>query len=102
MTAVGEYTKELREAADRRFAELGYPTTRDEEWRFTNVAPIARTQFVGAPPATADVDALVPYATGTRLVFINGHLVGQALGLSKDVEAGNLDKNANDHLAKHA
>ena len=24
-----------------RFAELGFPTTRDEEWRFTNVAPIA-------------------------------------------------------------
>jgi len=37
----------LRETAFGRFTELGFPTTRDEEWRFTNVAPIARTQFVG-------------------------------------------------------
>jgi Fe-S cluster assembly protein SufD len=36
----------LREAAFQRFAELGFPTTRDEEWRFTNVAPIARTSWL--------------------------------------------------------
>jgi len=35
----------LRDAAFQRFAELGFPTTRDEEWRFTNVAPIARTEW---------------------------------------------------------
>jgi len=35
----------LRESAFARFAKLGFPTTRDEEWRFTNVAPIARTVF---------------------------------------------------------
>jgi len=25
-----------------RFAELGFPTLRDEDWRFTNVAAIAK------------------------------------------------------------
>ena len=35
----------LRENAFARFSELGFPTTRDEEWRFTNVAPIAREAF---------------------------------------------------------
>ena len=40
MTAVAE--QELRETAFHRFQELGFPTTHDEEWRFTNVAPIAR------------------------------------------------------------
>jgi len=39
------WLQQLREAAFQRFAELGFPTTRDEEWRFTNVAPIARTNF---------------------------------------------------------
>jgi Fe-S cluster assembly protein SufD len=39
------WIQELREAAFQRFAELGFPTTHDEEWRFTNVAPIARTEF---------------------------------------------------------
>jgi Fe-S cluster assembly protein SufD len=46
MTAVAEQTgawlQELRETAFHRFLELGFPTTHDEEWRFTNVAPIAR------------------------------------------------------------
>ena len=63
MTAVAEHTgnwlaqftaqepaaawvQALREAAFQRFAELGFPTTHDEEWRFTNVAPIARTEWI--------------------------------------------------------
>jgi Fe-S cluster assembly protein SufD len=40
-----KWVEQLRENAFARFAELGFPTTRDEEWRFTNVAPIARTKF---------------------------------------------------------
>ena len=44
-TPAAAWVQELREAAFRRFAELGFPTTHDEEWRFTNVAPIARTEF---------------------------------------------------------
>lgn len=39
------WVEKLRENAFARFAEQGFPTTRDEEWRFTNVAPIARTGF---------------------------------------------------------
>ncbi len=39
----------IRQDAARRFAELGFPTTRDEEWRFTNVSSIAKTQFSAAP-----------------------------------------------------
>ena len=44
------WLQELREAAFQQFAELGFPTTHDEDWRFTNVAPIARTQFALAAP----------------------------------------------------
>ena len=32
---------EARRAAMARFSELGFPTTRQEAWRFTSVAPIA-------------------------------------------------------------
>jgi len=35
----------LRKAGIARFAELGFPTTRHEDWRFTNVAPIAKLPF---------------------------------------------------------
>lgn len=43
------WMQELRAAAFQRFAERGFPTTHDEEWRFTNVAPIVRTEFAPAP-----------------------------------------------------
>ena len=35
----------LRKAGLARFAESGYPTLRDEDWRFTNVKPIAELPF---------------------------------------------------------
>lgn len=43
----------IREEARRRFSELGYPTTHDEEWRFTSVAPIARAGFAPGVPVVA-------------------------------------------------
>ena len=48
----------LRDAAFARFAKLGFPTTHDEEWRFTNVAPIARTTFVPGTAATGHTQRL--------------------------------------------
>ena len=42
------WVKERREHASRRFAEVGFPTTRNEDWRFTNISPIAEAKF---PPA---------------------------------------------------
>jgi Fe-S cluster assembly protein SufD len=39
----------LRKAAVARFAELGFPGPRDEEWRFTPVAPLAKVPFELAP-----------------------------------------------------
>jgi Fe-S cluster assembly protein SufD len=41
---------EIRKRAAELFETSGYPTTRDEEWRFTNVAPIAKADFPIAAP----------------------------------------------------
>jgi Fe-S cluster assembly protein SufD len=46
-----------------RFAAVGFPTTRQEEWRFTDVAPLAQTAF---PLASAADTADTPDATGMR------------------------------------
>ncbi len=73
------WTAPLREAAMARFAERGFPTTRDEAWRYTSVAPIARARFDPDTPARAD--ALTPELfeqltfepwACTHLVFLNG------------------------------
>jgi Fe-S cluster assembly protein SufD len=42
--------RQAREAAFKRFSDRGFPTTRDEEWKFTSVAPIAATKFVQPAP----------------------------------------------------
>ncbi|MEK7757293.1 MAG: hypothetical protein AAB385_08790 [Planctomycetota bacterium] len=39
------WLQRIRKAAISHFAELGFPTTRHEEWRFTNVAPLAKIPF---------------------------------------------------------
>ena len=70
----------LRRAGMDRFAEVGFPGTRDEEWRFTPIAPIARTPFGPAtPPArTVGRDDLAAFTFGhpewPSLVFVNGRL----------------------------
>ena len=68
---------DLRRAAFDRFAQLGLPTTRLEQWRFTNVAPIATTTFSPAGPVSVAASAASPYITpvdgdAPTLVFVNG------------------------------
>jgi Fe-S cluster assembly protein SufD len=68
----------IRKEALTRFNELGFPTTRDEEWRFTNVSPIARTRFKPADlnPARLTISEISRFtvceAQCTQLVFLNG------------------------------
>jgi Fe-S cluster assembly protein SufD len=68
----------LRRRAIDRFAERGFPTTRDEDWRYTNLAPLAATPFRpatpspdGIPPAALERLALAR-ADWARLVFVDG------------------------------
>ena len=70
---------ELRREAFARFGELGFPTTRSEDWHFTSVTPIAERTFkpVAPKPGTPtlspnDITALVlGDPSWHRLVFVN-------------------------------
>lgn len=82
--AAPAWVQELRAGAIARFGELGFPTTRQEEWRFTSVAPISDTPFAlasGADAVVPGVDRLEPYLLGEaaphRLVFVNGRYSAQ-------------------------
>ncbi len=72
----------LRRAAMDKFLTIGFPTTRNEEWRFTSVAPIAKgefkpvLQFASSGVTKADV-GMFSLETQHRLVFINGHFAAQ-------------------------
>ena len=68
---------EARRQALGSFDRLGFPTTRDEEWRFTSVAPIADASFAlasdGAALTRADV-TVYRWTTepAITLVFVDG------------------------------
>jgi Fe-S cluster assembly protein SufD len=70
----------IRKAGLARFAEMGFPTTREEDWRFTNVGPISRLPFKPVlEPALGELtmEELKSFAfaglPAQRLVFVNGH-----------------------------
>lgn len=70
------WLRNLREESFARFSETGFPTTHDEDWRFTNIAPVARTDFSFAPEGTAisrwDLKRWAFEAVAARLVFVDG------------------------------
>ncbi len=70
----------LHKGGIAHFAELGFPTRQHEEWRFTNVSPIAQTSWnlaSEAPRVTAsDVARVIfPDVPGKKLVFVDGRFV---------------------------
>ncbi len=78
-----------RGAALEQANALSVPTTRDEEWRFTDLTALTRVQLSAAgKPGRVDAAAIEPCAVpeaGTRLVFIDGVYAPE---LSKTAESG--------------
>jgi Fe-S cluster assembly protein SufD len=70
------WLRDMRQASAAAFGKAGFPTTKQEEWRFTNVAPIADTRFVPAPPAAVARESVsnfvVPGLLGPVMTFVNG------------------------------
>jgi Fe-S cluster assembly protein SufD len=71
------WLQESRRAAFDRFCALGFPTTRDEDWRFTNVRPLSRVPFrLAVEAAGVSPQWLVGSPVGdlgvARAVFVNG------------------------------
>jgi Fe-S cluster assembly protein SufD len=61
-----------------RFAQTGFPSAREEEWRFTPVTPIVQTSWRMAAGGSEDIarDQVAPFVFGHEewctLVFVNG------------------------------
>jgi Fe-S cluster assembly protein SufD len=108
----------VRRAAAERFAAVGFPTARDEEWRFTPITPIARTNWHQAPAVAARLpaDRLAPFVFGhpewSTLVFVNGaysRVLSRVSELPRGVLVGSLAEALRGdgslleaHLTRHA
>lgn len=64
----------LRESASLRVQEREIPSSRDEEWRFTNLTRLLATSFEAVAEVPVSSESVVPSLTeaSLRLVFVNG------------------------------
>jgi Fe-S cluster assembly protein SufD len=71
----------LRESALTSFEQLGFPAVDEEEWKYTNVAPVAKANFAPASAHGEDAGSfdeaqlksfVYEEASRSRLVFVNG------------------------------
>ncbi len=114
------WLRDLRSQAMARFEALGFPTTRREDWKYTNVAPIANIAFaapdvrVAERVRPADIE---PFTYGRmakhRLVFVNGRYApalsgvgnlpeGAWVGSIAEAVAGSQPGLVQRHLARYA
>ncbi|MGG6293456.1 Fe-S cluster assembly protein SufD [Leptolyngbya sp. AN02str] len=66
----------LRSRALSLVIEQSFPTTRDEEWRFTDLSPLLDLELTVPTDMSVSLDAIAPWilpeAESSRLVFVNG------------------------------
>ncbi len=106
----------LRRRACERFAALGFPSQRQEEWRYVDLAPLVRTVFRRAdgtaPPPHESEIALHRIPGAIELVFVDGRFAPQLSrleGLPAEVTACGLaealarqPERLEPHLARYA
>ena len=82
---------DLRSANFDRFAALGFPTTRQEAWKYTNITRLANVEMALAPRADVGVGEVMAVAAGgpraRRMIFVDGHFV-PALSHFENLPAG--------------
>jgi Fe-S cluster assembly protein SufD len=95
------WLQSLRETSFDQFERAGFPNIKEEEWKYTNVTPIAKGNFapvlVRNGTALAKDDGLASFiyeeSRQSRLVFVNGMLqqeLSSLAALSDDVVAMDL------------
>lgn len=81
----------LAEARREAFAwvvEHGFPTRKDEDWKYTRLEPIREVPFAPAPAGidqrslSTTIDGLAADFGGPRLVFVNGHFAPECSRLA--------------------
>jgi len=93
------WLRNLRRTAIESFAELGFPSTHDEEWKYTNVADLVSVPFVPAHVKVSEgirrqIERLPLADLGcSRLTFFNGRYVPELSKLREvppGLKAGSL------------
>ena len=83
------WLKELRRSAFEWVAERGFPTPKDDAWKYTRLGPILEVPFEPAKPATSHrlsatgIEQLAGDLGGARLVVLNGYFAPELSSLER-------------------
>ncbi|HAB54749.1 MAG: Fe-S cluster assembly protein SufD [Ignavibacteria bacterium RIFOXYB2_FULL_35_12] len=93
---------ELRRSAISKFSELQFPTTRDEEWKYTNISPLLKHDFVPVQKSAEDYEFEVNHFLFDKMehsliVFING-MYSSGLSKIKDLPKGVVVKSLSEAI----
>ena len=92
--AAPEWLRRMRQTAIGAFAEQGFPTTKHEEWKYTNVAPLLKTKFdiasqIGKKsPAPSSV--LFGEQPWNNVVCVNGRVESVDINIPEGVRCESL------------
>ncbi|MBD1424317.1 Fe-S cluster assembly protein SufD [Sphingobacterium arenae] len=103
----------LRQEAFERFQQEGFPTVKNEEWKYTNIHPLINSTYALNTPIDVDtVDtqkADIPGLDAHRIVLVNGEYVlafsslEDEIGLVvKPINEAYTEANFEKHYAQHA
>jgi len=114
------WLKDLRESAIASFGKLGFPTVRNEDWKYTNVEPIVSTAFerreqktTSSGAVTVEEISALSFANPapSRLVFLDGvyaSKLSEVRGLPRGVRVESLaealrgnDELLHSHLSRY-
>src|SRR5690625_2354986 len=78
-TAPEERWADIRKESRSALSQTAFPHRKIEEWRFTDLRPITRTEFVplenaGAFPVYGEETYFYPESNGCRLVLVHGRI----------------------------
>jgi Fe-S cluster assembly protein SufD len=106
----------VRKEAIANFSNLNFPTTHDEEWRFTNITPLLKYNFQQSEKISLKQKQIKNFLfkkiSDNLIVFINGHFAPELSRLEKLPEGVKVEsisegiKNGSaiidEHLGKYA
>ena len=106
----------VRKEAIAKFSNLNFPTAHDEEWRFTNITPLLKHNFVPAGKVVLKQKQIKNFlfkkTSNNLIVFVNGHFapeLSKIKSMPDGVKVGSIAEEIksgstiiNEHLGKYA
>lgn len=100
-----QFIDKIKNEALTRLNNLNFPTSRDEEWRFTSIRQLEKETFQVAPESITDRasydTATVPEAEKSTIVFVNG-VYSEDLSKVSDLPKGVIVSGLNNAIVDHA